>query len=292
MNYPAALDAVRPAIENALESYAEAIMCPPSLKEAMRYSLLAGGKRLRPALVLTTQAMLTEDGPQAMPAACALEFIHTYSLIHDDLPAMDDDDFRRGRPSNHKQFGEALAILAGDALLTEAFVLLAVHYAEAHPALCAALTQEIAQAAGAIGMVGGQVLDIQPPQGMTQHELETLHGMKTGALFRAALRCGALLGGASDEQRTALDRYAKAVGLAFQVADDILDVIGDKEELGKSIGKDEAQGKTTYVTLLGLDEAKSYARSLADEAVGALSLFGEKANPLVDLARFIVDRTH
>jgi geranylgeranyl diphosphate synthase type II len=260
--------------------------------EAMGYSLFAGGKRVRPVLLLATYDIFPANGLDPLPAACAVEFIHTYSLIHDDLPAMDNDDFRRGKPTNHKKFGEALAILAGDGLLTEAFGIVARSYGPQADSATVELVAEIAGAAGAAGMVGGQVIDtleVGTRHGKT--DLEQLHRMKTGALLSAAVRCGAILGHASDTELAALNGYAQRIGLAFQVADDVLDVVGTREELGKSIGKDEAQRKTTFVTLLGVEASRGFAHRLADEAQAELEIFGTGADALRAMARFIVTRT-
>jgi geranylgeranyl diphosphate synthase type II len=229
-----------------------------------------------------------------MPAACAMEMIHTYSLIHDDLPAMDDDDFRRGRPTNHKVFGEATAILAGDALLTEAFILLS------SPDTCRGIDPEIirrvihtiARCAGSLGMVGGQVVDMES-EGKTIDfpTLEYIHTHKTGALILAAIQSGALIGGADEAAFDALTKFGEAAGLAFQIADDILDVVGDQAQLGKDVGSDQARGKATYVALLGLEEARRRARELRNLAVSALDPFGERAEALRSIANYIVDRS-
>jgi geranylgeranyl diphosphate synthase type II len=231
---------------------------------------------------------------QAMPAACAMEMIHTYSLIHDDLPAMDNDDFRRGRPTNHKVFGEAIAILAGDGLLTEAFKLMAnpAFSAGADPAVRVAVISEIATCAGSYGMVGGQVVDMES-EGHLEMDLPTvqyIHTHKTGALIKASVVAGALLGGADEAQLAAIRRYGEAAGLAFQIADDILDIEGTTEEIGKDAGSDEARGKATYPAVMGLAAAKQEAKSMMDEALHALSIFGTEADPLREIARYIVER--
>jgi geranylgeranyl diphosphate synthase type II len=229
-----------------------------------------------------------------MSAACAMEMIHTYSLIHDDLPAMDDDDFRRGRPTNHKVFGEATAILAGDALLTEAFILLSNPEAnrEIDPEIIRRVVHIIARCAGSLGMVGGQVVDMESEgKKIDFPTLEYIHTHKTGALILASVQAGALIGGADDEAFAALTRYGEAAGLAFQVADDILDVVGDQAQLGKDVGSDQARGKATYVALLGLEEARRRARELRDVALTALDPLGEPAEPLRSIASFIVDRS-
>ncbi|UFS70895.1 polyprenyl synthetase family protein [Geomonas sp. RF6] len=266
---------------------------PKSLHSSMRYSVFAGGKRVRPVLVLAACDAVGGDTAQAMPAACALEMIHTYSLIHDDLPAMDDDDFRRGNPTNHKVYGEATAILAGDALLTEAFILLSRPDKGADPAARLRVIHEIAVASGSHGMVGGQVVDMESEGGDVEIDLALLsyiHTHKTGALIRASVRAGAILGGASDDALKALTRYGDAIGLAFQIADDILDMEGTTEELGKDAGSDEARGKATYPRLVGLDASKQRARELVDIALESLSAFDERAEPLRAIASYIVQR--
>jgi len=292
MPYPPAMLGLLPEIEAALRSLVESLDAPAELKEAMAYSLLAGGKRLRPALVLTVHELLPACSPDPMPAACALELIHTYSLIHDDLPAMDDDDLRRGQPSCHVRFGEATAILAGDALLTEAFALLGDSYGGEQAALGLRLVAEIAGAAGAGGMVGGQILDMHSSRTqITRQALERLHSLKTGKLFRAAARCGALLGGATAGELEALTTYSERVGLAFQVADGILDATATTEAMGKTVGKDARQDKSTYVSLLGLQGARRLAERLKIAAVEALTPFGTAADTLRELAAFTVERT-
>jgi geranylgeranyl pyrophosphate synthase len=259
---------------------------------AMSYTLLNGGKRIRPVLTYSASAAInsqinenTLDHP-----ACAIELIHTYSLIHDDLPAMDDDDLRRGKPSCHKAFDEATAILAGDALHSRAFELLADA-----PGLSAEqrvkMIKVLAAAAGPAGMVGGQAIDIAATDSeITLSQLQTMHEMKTGALIRAALALGGIASGASQVQLTALDNYGRHIGLAFQVADDILDVESDSATLGKTQGKDAEANKPTYVKLMGLEGAKSEAQRLLAEALASLDCFGESADHLRDLARYIIER--
>ena len=265
---------------------------PASLHGSMRYSVFAGGKRVRPILLLAACEAVGGQVPAALPAACAMEMIHTYSLIHDDLPAMDDDDFRRGNPTNHKVYGEATAILAGDALLTEAFILLARSEDGPHPAARLRVIHEIAHASGSRGMVGGQVVDMES-EGKGEIDLATLsyiHTHKTGALIRASVRAGAILGGASTESLAALTRYGEAIGLAFQIADDILDVEGTTEELGKDAGSDQARGKATYPALVGLEASKARAEELVQMALDALARFDERAEPLRAIASYIVKR--
>jgi geranylgeranyl diphosphate synthase, type II len=266
--------------------------CPDRLFEAMRYSLLAGGKRLRPKLVLLACEACGGSTDDALPAACAIEMVHTYSLIHDDLPAMDDDRLRRGRPTCHVQFDEATAILAGDALLTLAFELLA---REIHPGeLAAACCAELASAAGLGGMVGGQMADLQAEHGgvTSVQQLEAIHRRKTGRLLSAALGLGARIAGASSAFRTALETYGKCIGLAFQITDDLLDVVGDRVKMGKDVRKDSDHGKLTYPALLGADESRRKARELIEDARHGLGVFGERGATLEALAEFILERDH
>lgn len=282
-------------IDGALDkSLAVATGVPCQLLEGMRYSVFAGGKRIRPVLMMAACEAVGGTPERVLPAACALELIHTYSLIHDDLPAMDDDDFRRGRPTNHRVYGEAGAILAGDALLTEAFFLLSG--AETFPGTSAEtilqVIQIIAQAAGSQGMVGGQVVDMASEgQQIDLATLESIHNRKTGALILAALQTGVLLGGGNQQALTAVLSYGRAAGLAFQVADDILDVVGDQALLGKDVGSDQARGKVTYPSLLGLEGARLRAQELMEEAMAALQPLGAAAGPLREIARYIVDRS-
>ena len=265
---------------------------PPRLIEAMHYSLLGGGKRLRPVMVLAAAELFAVPPAVALPAACAVELIHTYSLIHDDLPCMDDDDLRRGRPTNHKVFGEAMAVLTGDALLTRAFGLLAEAAAAGAPATAVlAAVAELSRAAGPAGMVGGQAEDLawegKAAPGVI---LEQIHSLKTGAMFAACLKIGALLGGAGEAEQAALATYARHFGLAFQIIDDVLDVAGSTAALGKPVGSDERHQKSTYVTAYGLAGARERAHQAAAAAVVALACFGDRARPLVALARYVVER--
>jgi geranylgeranyl diphosphate synthase type II len=282
-------------VEAALDRYLPGEdLLPAVLHQAMRYSVFAGGKRLRPTLVLAACEAVGGAPERVLHAACALEMIHTYSLIHDDLPAMDDDDFRRGRPTNHKVYGEANAILAGDALLTEAFRLLADPAANRDRDLAVVLRviETVARCAGSQGMVGGQVVDMEAEgKPIDYATLQYIHTRKTGALFLASIQAGAWLGGGSDDQLAALTRYGETAGLAFQIADDILDIIGDQAVLGKDVGSDQARGKATYPALLGLSEARRRAEELRDLALTALEPLGTRAEPLRALARYIVDRT-
>ncbi len=277
------------AVEQLL--YAPATVgVPARLADAMAYSLKAGGKRLRPALLLESAVACgaTAHSSAALTAAAAIEMVHTFSLIHDDLPAMDDDDLRRGRPTNHRVFGDALAILAGDALSVVPFELL-THIEPAE--LSRALARELAQATGPAGMIGGQVLDMEGEgQSLTAEELGRLHALKTGALLTASVRMGGLVAGAADVALAALTLYGSHVGLAFQVMDDVLDVTASAEAMGKATGKDAAKGKNTYPALLGLDAARSYAVKLTEQAVSAVEGVLPQPAGLIALARFVVNR--
>jgi geranylgeranyl diphosphate synthase type II len=297
-----------PKIDAALREYSCLPPgCPEPLGEAMRYSLLAPGKRIRPMLTLLAAEACGGNITAAMPAACAVEMVHAYSLIHDDLPAMDDDDLRRGRPTCHKVYGEAMAILAGDALLSLAFQVLAEHVRPASTAAscCAAL----AEAAGPCQLVGGQADDILADRyvglsSLTEHagqagkhdvpdarkHLESIHARKTGAMIRVSLRLGAMSAAASAEQLRALDEYGRRLGLAFQVTDDLLDVRGSDEGMGKRVGKDAQQGKITFPALMGVDGSAGYASQLIDEACEALGPFGTSAEGLLTLAHYVLER--
>ncbi len=268
---------------------------PPVIHEAMRYSLFAGGKRVRPVLAIAAAEALGATTANLLPVAGALELIHTYSLIHDDLPAMDDDDLRRGRPTCHKAYGEAIAILAGDGLLTMAFEVLSdPRRTKAIPArTLVPMIREVAVASGVFGMVGGQVVDIQSENREIDFPtLEYIHTHKTGALIRASVRIGALYAKAGKRQFEALTRYGEMAGLAFQIADDILDVTGKQEELGKDIGSDIEKGKKTFPGFLGLRESRRRAAEVVDEALDALKGFGRKADPLRELAKYIIKRVN
>lgn len=263
--------------------------------EAMRYASLDGGKRLRPFLVLQSAALFSVSRSCALNVAAAIEMVHCYSLVHDDLPAMDNDDLRRGRPTLHKVYDDATAILAGDALLTKAFEVLALTGTHADPAVRVDLVQEIARAAGARGMVGGQMVDLMAERALIDGRMDVaaitrMHQMKTGRLISFSCVAGAILGKAAYPLRQALSAYAHDLGLAFQIADDLLDVEGDTATLGKTAGKDEAAGKSTFVSLLGLERARAQARALADQAIGHLDVFDDKADLMRDVARFVVDR--
>ncbi|BDV43340.1 farnesyl-diphosphate synthase [Geotalea uraniireducens] len=282
-------------VDNALEKLLPGENdLPSSIHRAMRYSVFAGGKRVRPVLMLAACEAVGGVLEDALPAACAMEMIHTYSLIHDDLPAMDDDDFRRGRPTNHKVFGEAIAILAGDALLTEAFIALGApeYVARVGAERLVPATREIAFCAGSRGMVGGQVVDMES-EGKSDIDLATvqyIHTHKTGALIKASVKSGAILGGADDAALAAMTKFGETIGLAFQIADDILDIEGTTEQIGKDAGSDQARGKATYPAVMGLAESKRRARELVEIALDALSAFGEEAEPLREIARYIVAR--
>lgn len=284
---------LRARVEERLEAYLDADGdCPQRLREAMHYSLLAGGKRLRPVLVLFASQACGGEIEPALPAACALEMVHTYSLIHDDLPAMDDDELRRGRPTSHVKFGEAHAILAGDALLTLAFEVLARDVAPAEVA--AACCAELAQAAGMVGMVGGQVADLEAETSgvSSQEDLESIHRRKTGRLIGCAVKLGGLTACADEKQLEALSCYGNRVGLAFQIADDVLDITGNQNKMGKGVGKDADHGKLTYPSLLGLERSRKMAQALIDEACAALAHFGERGRRLEQLAHFVLERDH
>lgn len=325
-DFQSELTEIQSEIENALESRLNACDWPDSLRRAVQYSLMAGGKRLRPALVLKAAEACGADRNAAMPAACAIEMVHTYSLIHDDLPCMDDDDVRRGRPTSHRVFGEALATLAGDVLLTFAFE--TIGQLDGRPAITADCLSILSQAAGGGGMVGGQILDLEAERGHLRgcewesgvevsgpegkagdgtdsvadgpsdlpairvEQLTRVHRMKTGALITASLQLGSAVAGASEEFRQALTTYGQKVGLAFQIADDLLDVTGTNEKLGKETGRDNDLGKLTYPSLIGIEASRVKAETLVQEACRALSVFHGRADWFVQLARFIVERDH
>lgn len=277
-------------IDAALKVYLAGADNPQKkIYEAMAYSVFAGGKRLRPVLLLESCRICGGDEAEAMPFACAMEMIHTYSLIHDDLPAMDDDDLRRGRPTNHIKYGEATAILAGDALLNKAFETMA--RSGAKRALKA--IGIIAGSSGTEGMIGGQIVDMESEgKEIGIDTLRYLHSLKTGAIIRSACAAGAAIAGADDAQITALDEFAKSLGIAFQIRDDILDVTGTEAELGKPIGSDSERGKNTYVTLLGLDESERLVKEYSDGAKAALAPFGAKAEFLTALTDYLVNRNN
>jgi geranylgeranyl diphosphate synthase type II len=294
---PSVLDSarLRPRIDAALTSYAQFDDgCPTQLAEAIRYALLAPGKRLRPQLVLMAAEACGGKIEASLPAACAIEMVHAYSLVHDDLPAMDDDDLRRGRPTCHKVFGEAVAILVGDALLARAFEVLAGGIQP--PELAARCCTVLGRAAGPSALVGGQAADIAMTTGANHDTpqsvstLESIHARKTGALFVAALELGAITANATDEQRQALTAYGRKLGLAFQITDDLLDVAGSQTAVGKRVEKDAGLGKLTFPGLLGIEESRRRAKALANEACAMIELFGQQAAPLRALARFVCSR--
>ena len=259
--------------------------------EAMRYSSLDGGKRVRPYLVVTSAALFGVDRSNALRAAAALEMVHCYSLIHDDLPAMDNDDLRRGRPTTHKAFDEATAILAGDGLLTLAFAVLADPATHADSDVRLQLVSTLAQAAGPSGMVGGQMLDLlAETHTLSPSDVERMQALKTGQLLTAACAFGAILGSAAQDQRDALYEYGVNLGGAFQIIDDLLDIEGSETETGKSTGKDTDAGKATFVSLYGPERARTQAQSLADQALAALGVFGQKAGSLRAAVAFVIDR--
>jgi geranylgeranyl diphosphate synthase, type II len=266
---------------------------PPDLHQAMHYSLFAGGKRLRPILALAACEAVGGKVMNILPIACALELIHTYSLIHDDLPSMDDDDLRRGKPTSHKVFGEAIAILAGDALLTEAFHLLTRSdlMRKVPPKRKLSAISLIAKAASSFGMIGGQAVDIlSEGKKINTSLLEYIHSHKTGALISASVCAGAVVGGGSADQVKALKKYGEKLGLAFQVLDDLLDVEGETEKLGKAVRKDQAKGKATYPALFGKEKARMKAVSLVKEALLSLRSLNRRADPLREIAQYILQR--
>jgi geranylgeranyl diphosphate synthase, type II len=288
------LDRQRRRVEASLDVWLPALdSYPPTLMDAMRYSVFAGGKRLRPILLLAATEAVGGDTAAVLPAACALEFIHTYSMIHDDLPAMDDDSYRRGKLTNHKVYGEALAILAGDGLLTHAFeVLSSPSLAEYFPApLLLQVTYRLARAAGSFGMIGGQVVDIlSEGQKVPLAILEYIHRHKTAALIEAAVVMGALLGGGAPTQVQALETYGHAVGWAFQITDDILDIEGDAALLGKGVGRDAQHDKVTYPAILGIEASRQRAVELMQQGLQALAAFDQRAERLRQIAEYIVIR--
>lgn len=279
-------------IENALAELLPAEdTTPTTIHQAMRYSCLGGGKRLRAILALEACKAVGGNYQDALDFACAIEMIHAYTLIHDDLPAMDNDDYRRGKLTNHKVYGEGIAILAGDALLTYAFQVIADMNNLLAPALITQLIQEVTRACGSQGLIGGQVIDIQSEgHKIDLKTLEYIHQNKTSELFLAALRGGALIGGATVEQLEAITTYGKNFGMAFQITDDILDVVGDAQKLGKSIGSDVRQEKTTYPDLFGLDKAKSLAHECVTNCIEAIKLLPYNTDSLGQIARLIIVR--
>ena len=281
-------------VDKFLDNYLpKADVHPKVLHEAMRYSLFAGGKRVRPILCIASCEAVGGDIDSVLPAASAIELIHTYSLIHDDLPAMDNDDYRRGRLTNHKMYGEAIAILAGDALLTMAFDMLADRKLNSRLDSDSLLSiiKILASASGSAGMVGGQAADIQASGNeVNLPEVEYIHIHKTGALIRASVCIGAIAGNASKDELHVLTRYGECIGLAFQIVDDILDIEGSRDEIGKDVGGDIAKEKVTYPSVIGISESKKLSKELICKAVEAISTLGEKAEPLREIARYIVER--
>lgn len=294
----AMLDSAIERITHDVDALFDAVLQVPQdnrarLVEAMRYAAMGGGKRVRPLLLVTVAEMFGVARDRALRAACAIESIHVYSLIHDDLPCMDDDDLRRGRPTTHKAFDEATAILAGDALHALAFAMLVDEETTSDPFTQAELARCLAFASGMEGMAGGQMMDMVAAS--SDYDLQAitrLQQLKTGALLAAAVEMGAILGRLPPEGRTPLRAYARDVGLAFQIADDLLDAEGDERKAGKALRKDEQQGKQTFVTLMGVDGAKAQARALVEQAIGHLAHYGEEAAVLRALARYIVERDH
>ena len=286
----------REFIDAAIYDYLpEETSYPESIHKSMLYSVLAGGKRLRPVLVIAAVEAVGGNREDILPFAVAVEYIHTYTLIHDDLPALDNDDLRRGKPTNHKVFGEAIAILAGDALLTQAFYLMT------HSGLMGAIPPEkllqaahdMAGAIGTSGMIGGQVVDIESEgKPIDEETLEYIHVHKTGCLIKACIRAGAILSQAEVDQFEALSNYGEQIGLAFQIVDDILDITADQSLLGKDIGSDAEKEKATYPALYGLDESKKKAEKLVEEGIACLEVFGAKAEPLREIGRFFLQRTY
>ncbi|MHB9074959.1 MAG: polyprenyl synthetase family protein [Desulfobaccales bacterium] len=294
MDLKAYLEERRGLINRTLQAYLPQVRGPAfRVTQAMHYSLFVGGKRLRPILCLAAAEAVGGDAGEVLPVACALEMIHTYSLIHDDLPAMDDDDLRRGQPTCHKQYDEATAILAGDGLLTEAFRILAAAAGkyEGRERVLLDVVNLVASAAGYQGMVGGQMLDLLAEgRQVTLKELETIHRAKTGALLTAAVRAGALMGGGNRAEVSALTTYGEKFGLAFQITDDLLDVEGETAEMGKAAGMDEKRQKATYPAVLGLEATRAWSRRLVVEAVASLESFQAKAEPLRELAQYLLVR--
>ena len=259
--------------------------------EAMRYALMGGGKRIRPFLVLNSARLFDVPEVGALRTAAAIEMVHSYSLVHDDLPAMDNADLRRGRPSVHRQFDEATAILAGDGLLTQAFEVLADAETHANPLVRSELVLALAQAAGAAGMVGGQMIDLEAQHAkLDLAAITKLQRLKTGAIIRFSCEAGAILASAPTKERRALQRYAEDLGLAFQIADDLLDVESSAAVTGKPVGQDQAAGKATFVAVLGVDEARRQAKAIADRAASHLVGFEERANLLCEMAQFVINR--
>ena len=278
-------------INKSLDKYTEEKEAPQgTIYKAMNYSINAGGKRIRPVIMLSCAELICGNYDGVMPFACALEMIHTYSLIHDDLPCMDDDDLRRGKPTNHKVFGEAMAVLAGDALLNKAFEVI-LKNSQVSPNMTIAAMSEIATASGTEGMIGGQVIDIESENKQIDAvTLMTLHLNKTGALIMAAAKVGALLAGGGRDDLLTVEEFSRYLGLAFQIKDDILDVEGNEESLGKKIGADEENKKSTFVSIYGLEQSKKILEDYTQKAIDALSSYGERAEFLIELSKFLLSR--
>ncbi|MBI5025695.1 MAG: polyprenyl synthetase family protein [Nitrospirae bacterium] len=293
MDLKAYLEKKKDLVDGALRAYLSSLIKSDSLPErlynSISYSLMAGGKRLRPILAIAAYEACGGTGDKVLPVAAALELIHTYSLIHDDLPSMDNDDLRRGKPTNHRVFGEATAILTGDALLTDAFNL--ISESKADPEVLLNVIKEISRASGSRGMVGGQAADIYAEGNIIgENEIRYIHAHKTAALIRTSLRVGVLMAEASPEKLHSLTRYGEGIGLAFQIVDDILDVEGSSEELGKSTGADSGKGKNTYPSIFGLEESKKKAEALIKNSLKAIEGFDEKAEPLREIAMYVLKR--
>lgn len=291
MEFLEELEAKIVEINKNLHKYLEEKDNPQAtIYKAMNYSLHAGGKRIRPVIVLACAELLDAEAEKAMPFACAIEMIHTYSLIHDDLPCMDNDDMRRGKPTNHKVYGEAMATLAGDGLLNLAFETILKH-SQVSPNMTLAALSVIADNAGVEGMIGGQVIDLES-EGKTIDviTLMTLHLQKTAALIMASAKVGALIGGGGREDIIAMEEFARYLGIAFQIKDDILDVVGDTENLGKTIGKDEKNQKSTFVTIYGIEQSEKMLEDYTNKAIESLSKYGTKADFLINLSKFLLDR--
>ncbi|MCD6486625.1 MAG: polyprenyl synthetase family protein [Syntrophobacterales bacterium] len=286
------LETKKNLVDRALEEYfPERDGFSSEISESMRYSLFAGGKRIRPVLCVASAEAVGGREDAVLPIACAIEMIHTYSLIHDDLPLMDDDDYRRGKPSNHKVFGEGVAVLAGDALLTEAFSLLSGKTTGISPEKSLSIIHEISTAAGFQGMIGGQVADLRAEgKEVGMEEVNYIHINKTQALITVSIRAGAIAAGAGKDDLNALSEYGRKTGLAFQIADDILDIESSREILGKNTGSDEDSKKATYPALIGIEESKKRTRKLVEDALSDINRFDEKALPLRMIARFIAER--
>lgn len=287
------LSAKRDAVDRALDSFLpKETEMPATLHKAMRYSLFAGGKRLRPILCLAACEAICGNDKPAMPLACALELIHTYSLVHDDLPCMDDDDLRRGRPTCHKVFGEGVAVLTGDALLTQAFEV-AAQTTPSATFTSAEMLLELARASGSLWLIAGQVMDVEAEgKPVNAEQLRAIHERKTAALLGVSVRLGAMAGGASQEQMSTMSKFGYCIGLAFQIIDDILDVTATEEEMGKSVRADAEHDKATYPKILGLEKSRSEAKRLTDEALAALKFFDTKADKLREIASYMLSRTN